>query len=242
MASGGRFAPLDEAAAEVGAGPTVINYLKARNLFNTPALALIAATEADFEKNLVEPFTKGFVTPAETFKPADPEEAMVAKAVLCHLWQSARLAWQTCMSPPAPIFPPTAPAALPVAGAASTTLGAPGQEDRPPKTFVHWAAQIKAYNDRLLDGQPRAFPEAQLVGAEVILARLWWERERRLFGPIGLGEILARRTFSASGELPGAPVLDRPSGGDLLGASRPVVAHRWRDRHRLGPHHHRLGR
>ena len=40
------------------------------------------------------------------------------------------------------------------------------------------------------------------MGAESVLARLWHEHTRtKLYTPLGLGEILARRTFTASGEL-----------------------------------------
>ena len=201
MASGGRFPPLDQLATEAGAGPSVVDYLKARALYHIPTLALVAANDVEFDRNVFEPYRKGFTKNGTTHQPVDEDDANVAKAVMCHLWASARLAWQTTMAPPAPSFPPAPPsgAASDPAGASAAVSAA--QDDKPPKTFSQWAAQVQAYNSRLLDGQTRKFPEAELVGAEVVLARLWWEHERQAFGPIGLGEILAKRTWTASGEL-----------------------------------------
>ena len=86
MASGGRFASLDQLAAEAGAGPSVVDCLKARSLYHIPTLALVAASDVEFERNVFGPYKKGFVEDGFTHKPDDEDEANVAKAVLCHLW------------------------------------------------------------------------------------------------------------------------------------------------------------
>ncbi|CAE7569043.1 unnamed protein product, partial [Symbiodinium sp. CCMP2592] len=59
-----------------------------------------------------------------------------------------------------------------------------------------------AYNDRLVDGRPRAFPTRRLAGAEEVLARIHWEHTVSFaYSPLGLGEILSQRTWTAANEL-----------------------------------------
>ena len=146
---------LDQLAAEAGAGPSVVDCLKARSLYHIPTLALVAASDVEFERNVFGPYKKGFVKDGFTHKPDDEDEANVAKAVLCHLW-----------------FGPLGVADGDAAASAGVSPGAAGwlrcglggsawgaQDEKPPKTFAQWAAQVQAYNGRLLDGQPRKFPE-----------------------------------------------------------------------------------
>ena len=53
----------------------------------------------------------------------------------------------------------------------------------------------------MFSGSNRVFPTQELVGAEAVLARIHHELTvSKLFTPVGLGEILQRRTFQASGE------------------------------------------
>ena len=59
---------------------------------------------------------------------------------------------------------------------------------------------MEAYNAKLLDGKRRAFQTQLLLGAEEILARLHHEHQKsKVYTPLGLGEILSRRTFAADG-------------------------------------------
>ena len=56
---------------------------------------------------------------------------------------------------------------------------------------------MESYNAKLLDGRRRKFPTDMLVGAEEVLARLYHERTKsKLYTPLGLGDILSRRTFT----------------------------------------------
>ena len=75
-------------------------------------------------------------------------------------------------------------------------------DEKIPKTFAYWAAQIDVYNNRLLDGKKRRFPENMLAGAESVLARVWHEHTKtKAYTPITLGEILQKRLFTASGDV-----------------------------------------
>ena len=97
----------------------------------------------------------------------------------------------------------TAPApAVSAPGAGSTTGAplAPLPSDRPPKDFPHWSRLVAAYNGVLVGGEKREFPTIELLGAEEVLSRIHWEHTKsKLYTPVGIGEILAKRTFSALG-------------------------------------------
>ena len=52
----------------------------------------------------------------------------------------------------------------------------------------------------LVGGEKREFPTIELLGAEEVLSRIHWEHTKsKLYTPVGIGEILAKRTFSALG-------------------------------------------
>ncbi|CAE7194098.1 unnamed protein product [Symbiodinium sp. CCMP2592] len=63
-----------------------------------------------------------------------------------------------------------------------------------------WTDLVARYNAVQLGGEPRSFPVERLVGSEEVLARIHWEHTRsKLYTPLGLGEILATRTWSSLG-------------------------------------------
>ena len=69
--------------------------------------------------------------------------------------------------------------------------------DRPPKTFAAWTQQVTAYEEKLFDGKRRTFPVQELLGAEEVLARMWFEHTvTKMYTPVNLGEILCRRTWT----------------------------------------------
>ena len=89
MASGGRCASLDQLAAEAGAGPAVVDYLKARSLYHIPTLALVAGSEDEFERRLFGPYKAGFVKDGYTHQPAD-ERLCSATSGLRPTWPGRR--------------------------------------------------------------------------------------------------------------------------------------------------------
>ena len=114
-----------------------------------------------------------------------------------HMWMEARRDWRARMA----AVPASSAAFPPVPGTTALPAPAPVPEDKAPKNFPQWAAQIERYNGRLFEGKRRHFPDRLLVGAESILARMWWEHETKAFTPVSLGEIVSKRTFQASGEI-----------------------------------------
>ena len=90
-----------------------------------------------------------------------------------------------------------APAAPPAPAPTTTS-----PDDRPPKHFAQWSAQVQAYEEKTVDGVKRVFPTEKLLGAEDVLARLWHEHTKtKEYKPLGLGEIVARRTWTAGMDL-----------------------------------------
>jgi len=86
--------------------------------------------------------------------------------------------------------------ATPGAAAAGTPGTAPVDAK---KIFdpTKWRTLVKAYNDQMVNGAPRKFPEKLLLGAGDALIRMDGEHDARMFTPVSLGEILANRIFTA---------------------------------------------
>ena len=187
--------PFADLAAAAGAGPQLIAYLAARNLHRTATLALIANTWPEFEDRVVRPFVDG-VEIAGTRHEAPDGEQVVVQAIMHHMWAEARKQWTTHIAVPAPAAPPAPAAGFP--GAVVPAL--PG--DKPPKTFPEWGPLVKRYNEVTIAGEPRNFPTNLLLGAEEVLARMYFEHTKsKEYTAVGLGEILQRRTFTAAMEV-----------------------------------------
>lgn len=97
------------------------------------------------------------------------------------------------------------PAAVTTAPPASGTSAATTPAvDKIPKTLPAgvWMSLVKAYNEIQLNGRDRSFPVAELLGSECVVARMWREHNvSKLYTPVGLGEIIQRRSFTASGDV-----------------------------------------
>ena len=187
--------PFADLAAAAGAGPQLTAYLAARNLHRTATLALIATALPEFEDRVVRPFLEG-VEIAGTHYQAPEAEHSVVQAIMHHMWAEARKQWATHIEVPAPAAVPVPSAAPP--GAVVPAL--PG--DRPPKTFPEWGPLVKRYNEVTVAGEPRDFPTNLLLGAEEVLARMYFEHTKsKEYTAVGLGEILQRRTFTAAMEV-----------------------------------------
>eukprot|EP00435_Cladocopium_sp_Y103_P050539 s110_g15.t1 len=191
---------LAELAQNAGAGQVIVDYLHARGIKTTPTLALISPTREEFLSQVVRPLLEGYQK--GTIRLAvEEDEKPIAQAVLEHMWQEAQLQWQQRLAA-VPINPPqvaSAPATTPSAGGATTVAS-----DKVPKSLPAqiWQKQISRYNSVTLEGRPRKFPEREVLGAEQILGRMWFEHTTsKSYTPTGLGEILQRRSFTASGDV-----------------------------------------
>ena len=193
----------DDLALEAGAGAEILQYLEAKRINKVATLALVAVDQASFERFVVQPLVDGVEINSVKHQ-LSPDDRPVGTAILLHMWLEARRQWTTfSAASTAPTPAPSPPSSGTPATMAQPGLSAvDGGDERAPKTFPQWRQQIERSNEVLLGGRRRRFPERQLMGAESVLARLWHEHTRtKLYTPLGLGEILARRTFTASGEL-----------------------------------------
>ena len=90
-------------------------------------------------------------------------------------------------APPSTLTPPT--------GSAKAT----STDDRVPKSLP---AGVWNYQEEQLHGVNRAFLEQELLGAGTTLARVYHELPHsRMFSPMALGEIVEKRSFTASGDV-----------------------------------------
>eukprot|EP00435_Cladocopium_sp_Y103_P025340 s227_g6.t1 len=187
---------LDDLALEAAAGSEIQRYLQARGIRTVATLALLAPDEAELRKVLIEPLLAGWNTTTPAIKIPDSEKP-IASAILFHMWSLAQQHWQRQIAPP--------PA--PATAAAGTPLPAvqdPKQSEKIPTTLPagEWTKLVTFYNEQKIHGRARQFPVAELLGAESILARALHEhRISKQYSPILLGEILAKRSFTSSGEV-----------------------------------------
>ena len=208
----------DQLTTNAGAGPDIVQYLKARSLDRVATLALIADSAENMDRHVIAPFIAGHTDAAGTTHRVTAGEEPVATAILQHMWLEARRQWgiHSIMTVPAMQTAPQSTATQ------NTNTGPTGSteiaDEKIPKTFPQWAAQVEKYNRVTLNGERRNFPEAKLTGAEPILARMWHEHTKsKMYTPVTLGEILAKRTFTATGEV-NYLALPKSNGGNQPGS------------------------
>lgn len=191
-------ATLADVAAEAGAGTELSAYLEDRGIKTPATLALLANDDSEFDSVVLQPLMSGWKTKAGSAITVPESEKPIAKAILKHMWNLARGIYKAQMAAHSPPSPP-ATSGTAGTGATSTTT----KDDKIPKTLPAgvWSSAIKRYESQQIGGTNRTFPTQELVGAEVVLARIHHELTvSKLFTPVGLGEILQKRTFQASGE------------------------------------------
>ena len=198
---GSQAISLADLAAQAGAGDVILQYLEARGIKTTPTLALIAQDRDTFVTQIVRALLEGF-RKGSIHLTVTEDERPIAQAVMEHMWSEAQLQWQERQASV------LRSAAQPIAAAPSGT--APGStvssapNDKIPKQLPAqvWQKQIARYNGITVDGRPRRFPEKEVLGAEQVLGRIWHEHTvSKIYTPVGLGELLQKRSFTAAGEV-----------------------------------------
>lgn len=187
---------LEDVAVQAAAGKEIQDYLLARGVRTAATLALIASDMDHLEKVLIKPLIDGWKVSDTEIIRISSSEAPIAAAVMQHMWSTCRNAWAAQQAAHATLSTPTLPT--------STTPPSPGggssgsTEDKPPKQLPSgtWTKLLAAYESQQLGGRNRVFPAHELLGAETVLARIWWEHEKtKMYSAIGLGELLQVRTF-----------------------------------------------
>ena len=99
------------------------------------------------------------------------------------------------------------------AAAAVATSGA-----KAPKVLPegYWAEFLAEFQSEKIGGIARQFPTHLLSGADEVLARLVHERVTRSHTPLKLGEIVAHRQFTASGQINPFRIKEEPGSRMLL--------------------------
>ena len=187
---------IEDLADEAAAGTELRRYLECRGIRTVPTLALMASSDTELARTLIEPLLAGWKISESDYIRLPVDEQPIAKAIITHMWMLARQSWQTSMATPAAVT--TAP---PASGTSAATTPA---VDKIPKTLPAgvWMSLLKAYNAIQLNGRDRSFPVAELLGSECVVARMWHEHNvSKLYTPVGLGEIIQRRSFTASGDV-----------------------------------------
>ena len=187
---------LEDLADEAAAGTELRRYLECRGIRTVPTLALMASSETELAQTLIEPLLAGWKINDSDYIRLPVDEQPIARAIITHMWMLARQSWQASMATPVAVATPP-----PASGTPTATTPA---VDKIPKTLPAgvWMSLVKSYNAIQLNGRDRDFPVAELLGSECVVARMWHEHNvSKLYTPVGLGEIIQRRSFTASGDV-----------------------------------------
>ena len=213
---------LQDLATDAAAGPTLQDYLDSRSIKTPATLALLASDEDSLDKTLIQPLFQGWSKSDGTTLTVPENEKPIAKAMLLHMWQLARQAWNKSLLAAAPPQMPQASSALTATSPTSTP------DDKVPKTLApgKWTQLINSYQSQQIGGMDRIFPVQELLGTEPSLARILHEHEvSKLYSPVLLGELMSMRTFLPTGEPNPLSKKDRSSQKlQLTGDSGTLVA------------------
>ena len=156
----------DSVAAAVGAAAELTDYLKARGITNLSVLALLANTPTE----VTDKITRRFID-STRIKQTDhkcTEDVDVTIATMIAMWDAAKTEHERnrAVNTPTGANGPAPPSTAPSVTSAKIPTSLP--------TSL-WAAQINKYNGITVAGIKRKFPEALLVGADKVLARVHHE-------------------------------------------------------------------
>ena len=188
---------LADVAHEAAAGRDIVAYLEDRGIRTSATLALMA-TEADqLQRVVIDPLLNGWKKGDGSMISIPEIEKPIAAAILSHMHAECRRAWVAQQTTSVPIPSPT-----PSGGSGSGTTKT--SEDKAPKQLPQgiWSQLLNNFQSQQLHGKDRIFPTQEILGADAVIARVWWEHTHsKLYSPVQLGEVLQARTFQASGEV-----------------------------------------
>ena len=158
MAGAASEPTLAEIAAQAGAGSEITQYLEQRGVRSLGALALVASDVDQLDNVLVAPLLAGWRP-----NPAEPGIQLSD-----FMWALATETRKRVAA--SAVIVPTAPSA---SAATAPTAG----DSKTPKTLPagEWRNLMDRYNSITFNGEPREFPEEELLGAESVVARVLHE-------------------------------------------------------------------
>ena len=182
---------LKDLATDSGLEPKILQLLLDHGVTNSGSF-FHTFQEPAAVKKLLQPTTLGEGVKLSTgaFAKLDDVQFLVATSVFAHMVDEIRVARAARVAATT-----TAAASAASTPAAATT--------KVPKTLPdnYWADFLAEYQSETIGGIARQFPTHLLSGADEVLARLVHERVTRSFSPLRLGEIVAHRQFTVSGQI-----------------------------------------
>jgi hypothetical protein len=181
---------LNTLLTEAGMQQEGIDFITALGNTKTSILATIATSTDKLTEIITTPFEEGKDIGGTIHKLTT--SPAVWRCVVQVAWENARAHRSKELSDMGPVTPA---ASVPATSTSS-------KQHKPPKDLPPgvWSSQIRAWENKYTP--PRTFPQELLIGAEAVLARIWWEHtESKAYTPIKLGEILSLRSFTSSGML-----------------------------------------
>ena len=201
---------IDDLAQQAAAGDDIQRYLRQRGIRTVAALALVATDEEALNRHIIDPLFSGWTHQGSTITISRGEQP-IAKAILLHMWNLAKVTWNKHLAHHQNMATPT-PTATPPSSTCTTTTDQKAPKSLPPGV---WSGLLRAYNTVQLGGEDREFPVVQVLGAEATIARMYWEKNTSaLYPPVQLGEIVQRRSFTAGGDI--NPLARSPKKGTTL--------------------------
>ena len=189
--------PLADVAHEAAAGRDIMAYLEDRGIRTSATLALMA-TEADqLQRVVIDPLLSGWKKGDGSLILIPELEKPIATAIISHMHAECRRAWLAQQAPPLPTIQHLHQLVAPAVG-----LARPQRTRHPSSCHKGYGVNSSTLSNPNSHGKDRIFPTHEILGADAVIARVWWEHTHsKLYSPVQLGEVLQARTFQASGEV-----------------------------------------
>ena len=162
---------------------------------NSLAMSLLAMTKiTEWTEKFANEITFG--TPEKKIHIPIEEHRKGLLACLIATWNVCRDDFTAARQSKLPMTPAaTAPSA--------STIPATSSDEKIPKTLAHKGIYQQLITDyKVSTGNTKTFPEKILLGAEQVVVRMWHEHTvSKNYQAVGLGEIITKRTFTATGSV-----------------------------------------
>jgi hypothetical protein len=193
---------------QIGFDKNDMEFLNAKGLNSTTLIARAFRDEEAWENKVVQPRVK--TAPDR----GDKREPEVIEAIYRIIYEEARISRDSDVTrrTRAGVIATAGQPGAPGGATAATTLGAPGTTTTTKRIVKEllqgdWQEGTDAWETATATHPRRPFPSNELLGAELVLARVKHEQLiTRTYSPLGLTEIINMRTYKHDGSIN----MDRP--------------------------------